>query len=47
MEARRPAKGEAWDTFEHRAADALVALCESVGRPVASSKDAAEILGLP
>jgi len=30
MEARRPAKGEAWDTFEHRAADALVALCESV-----------------
>jgi len=24
-----------------------VALCESVGRPVASSKDAAEILGLP
>lgn len=29
MEARRPAKGEAWDTFEHRAADALVALCET------------------
>jgi hypothetical protein len=28
MEARRPRKGEAWDTFEHRAADALVALCE-------------------
>jgi hypothetical protein len=28
MEAHRPAKGEAWDTFEHRAADALVALCE-------------------
>jgi hypothetical protein len=31
MEARRPGKGEAWDTFEHRAADALVALCESSG----------------
>jgi hypothetical protein len=28
MEAQRPAKGEAWDTFEHRAADALVALCQ-------------------
>jgi hypothetical protein len=28
MEAQRPAKGAAWDTFEHRAADALVALCE-------------------
>jgi hypothetical protein len=29
MEAQRPAKGEAWDTFQHRAADALLALCES------------------
>ncbi|MDQ1430251.1 MAG: hypothetical protein QOF40_853 [Actinomycetota bacterium] len=24
----RPAKGQAWDSFEHRAADALVQLCE-------------------
>src|SRR5436305_7686284 len=24
----RPARGEAWDTREHRAADALVELCE-------------------
>lgn len=31
MEERRPAKGASWDTFEHRAADALVALCESLG----------------
>jgi hypothetical protein len=29
MEAHRPARGEAWDIFEHRAADALVAVCES------------------
>jgi len=28
MEEFRPGKGEAWDTFEHRAADALLALCE-------------------
>jgi hypothetical protein len=27
-ERMRPAKGQTWDTFEHRAADALVALCE-------------------
>ena len=25
---RKPAKGQAWDSFEHRAADALVSLCE-------------------
>ena len=25
---RKPAKGQAWDSFEHRAADALVQLCE-------------------
>jgi hypothetical protein len=25
---RKPAKGQAWDSFEHRAADALVGLCE-------------------
>ncbi len=24
----KPAKGQAWDSFEHRAADALVSLCE-------------------
>jgi hypothetical protein len=29
MEAQRPRKGEAWDTFQQRAADALVSLCES------------------
>jgi hypothetical protein len=28
MEAMRPAKGQPWDTFAHRAADALVALCD-------------------
>jgi hypothetical protein len=28
MEEFRPPRGQAWDTFEHRAADALVALCE-------------------
>jgi hypothetical protein len=27
-EQRKPAKGQAWDSFEHRAADALVHLCE-------------------
>ncbi len=27
-EQRKPAKGQAWDSFEHRAADALVSLCE-------------------
>jgi hypothetical protein len=27
-EQRKPAKGQAWDSFEHRAADALVQLCE-------------------
>jgi hypothetical protein len=27
----RPARGEAWDTWEHRAADALVQLCEQQG----------------
>ena len=27
-EQMRPAKGQAWDSFEHRAADALVQLCE-------------------
>jgi Domain of unknown function (DUF222)/HNH endonuclease len=27
-EAMKPAKGAAWDTFEHRAADALLELCE-------------------
>src|SRR6478609_1672067 len=27
-EQRQPAKGQAWDSFEHRAADALVQLCE-------------------
>jgi len=27
-EKMRPAKGEQWDTFDHRAADALVQLCE-------------------
>jgi hypothetical protein len=25
---RKPAKGQGWDSFEHRAADALVSLCE-------------------
>src|SRR6476646_6618481 len=27
-EQRKPAKGQAWDSFEHRAADALVQLCD-------------------
>jgi hypothetical protein len=27
-EQRKPAKGQVWDSFEHRAADALVGLCE-------------------
>ena len=27
-EQRKPAKGQVWDSFEHRAADALVSLCE-------------------
>ena len=27
-ERAKPAKGQAWDSFEHRAADALVGLCE-------------------
>ena len=27
-EQMKPAKGQAWDSFEHRAADALVGLCE-------------------
>ena len=27
-EQRKPAKGQAWDSFDHRAADALVSLCE-------------------
>jgi hypothetical protein len=27
-EQMRPAKGQVWDSFEHRAADALVSLCE-------------------
>jgi hypothetical protein len=28
IERMKPAKGHAWDSFEHRAADALLALCE-------------------
>jgi Domain of unknown function (DUF222) len=28
-EQMKPAKGQAWDSFEHRAADALVALCDA------------------
>src|SRR4029078_8030013 len=27
-EQMKPAKGQVWDRFEHRAADALVSLCE-------------------
>jgi hypothetical protein len=30
-ERAKPAKGQAWDSFEHRAADALVGLCEQPG----------------
>jgi hypothetical protein len=37
MEAQRPRKGEAWDTFQHRAADALVSLCESGGDGIAGN----------
>src|SRR3954447_8630613 len=29
-EAMRPAKGQPWDSFEHRAADALETMCEAV-----------------
>jgi hypothetical protein len=34
-EQRTPAKGQAWDSFEHRAADALVSLC---GQPEATDE---------
>jgi len=40
-ERMRPAKGQAWDSFEHRAADALVGLCEWPDRnqePTAATK---------
>jgi hypothetical protein len=30
-ERMKPGKGEGWDSFEHRAADALVALCDRSG----------------
>ncbi len=29
-EHARPAKGRAWDSFEHRAADALAGMCDAV-----------------
>ena len=29
-ERRRPANGRAWDRFEHRAADAMVQMCDAV-----------------
>jgi hypothetical protein len=31
VEQLRPAKGQAWDSYEHRAADALLALCDADG----------------
>ena len=36
-EQMKPAKGQAWDSFEHRAADALVSLCE---QPATAGRDA-------
>ena len=41
-EQMKPAKGQAWDSFEHRAADALVSLCE---QPATAGRDA--VVGVP
>jgi hypothetical protein len=43
-EQAKPAKGQAWDTFEHRAADALVGLCEPEPQQDSSSECATPTL---
>jgi Domain of unknown function (DUF222) len=42
-EKMKPAKGEAWDTFDHRAADALLELCE----PAPEDDDEPSLAGQP